>query len=277
MSQEEKVADNFKRKLRREFKTKKRCDQRTIFESEASPGLSQIHKGGKMENLQDYDFKFLDETNFSKQENSPEDAPPVSQLSDLLKNLKTTDKTLVVLKAIMAKLSQAQRDLIFQEFGNGDALKNLKIEVAELQIQNENFESERQYYQNQITKLENELKKVSQTTGQKSPTPQHETSKSNADPVEEINTSLKSDFQIESDLQSPHSPDEPRPGFVDNEVHIPMNGAAQGEINFDDFIEIDPNDANVDQDDHFSEQLEQMAEDNDHLVDQIEFSLLNQE
>ena len=112
-----------------------------------------------MENLQDYDFKFLDETNFLKQDHCPEDAEsaPVSQLTDLLKNLKSTEKTLVVLKAIMANLTQSQRDLIFQEFGGKSdetALKDLKFEVAELQIQNENFESERKYYQDQITKLE---------------------------------------------------------------------------------------------------------------------------
>ena len=56
-----------------------------------------------------------------------------------------------------------------------------------------------------------------------------------------------------------------------------MNDVVQDEINFDDFIEIDPNEARVDQDDDLSEQLEQMAEDNDHHVDQIEFSLLNKE
>ena len=56
-----------------------------------------------------------------------------------------------------------------------------------------------------------------------------------------------------------------------------MNDVVQDEINFDDFIEIDPNEARVDQDDDLSEQLEQMAEDNCHHVDQIEFSLLNKE
>ena len=56
-----------------------------------------------------------------------------------------------------------------------------------------------------------------------------------------------------------------------------MNDVVQDEINFDDFIEIDPNEARVDQDDDLSEQLEQMAEDNDLHVDQIELSLLNKE
>ena len=41
--------------------------------------------------------------------------------------------------------------------------------------------------------------------------------------MEEIDTSQKSDFQVESDLKSPYSPAAERPPFVDNEVYIPMN------------------------------------------------------
>ena len=71
-----------------------------------------------MENLQDYDFKF-----FGKIENCEESATgrnsSMSKLADVLKNLKTTDETIIVLKAIMSKLTQTQRNQIFEEFGCG--------------------------------------------------------------------------------------------------------------------------------------------------------------
>lgn len=95
--------------------------------------------------------------------------------------------------------------------------------------------------------------------------------------MDEINTSMKSDFQIESDLKSPCLSRE-RSKFVDNEVRIPVNQVDDDMIDLNDFQEIDQIEVDQqfeDEDDQFSEHLEQMAEDNDHLVDEVEFSLLN--
>ena len=129
MSAEEKVEDNLKRKMRR---ANKATGQRTIFDTGSSPALSQLNKKGKLENLHGFDL--FSKTNNMKAENCEDGitGSPVTKLCDLLKNLKTTDQTLVVLKAIMAQLTKDQQNQIFQEFGYGAQMKDLKNEVAQL-------------------------------------------------------------------------------------------------------------------------------------------------